>query len=371
MFAKAKLLPVIPLVLLTLVRSVHAQERSRNIEIKYRQGFIIPHHGYMAYFLSENVNALQLNLGFKTDGRKFWHKEYNYPIVGLGIHHSGLGNDTLYGSLTGVYIFINRNFLGINRRFNVSNSLSVGLAYATKWHDNGQNRVNMVLGTPVNVFFQYEIGITYRLARNHDLSACIGLSHTSNGSVKEPNLGFNIFSSAVGYRYSFGKTYELKSDTPGDKTPLSALNFGLIAGLKSVDAFTGKQYGIFGFSVEKLYRFAPLSMIGLEISAYTDKSISELVSEENGSASANQSSRFALAVNATYTMGFETIDIAFQPGIYLKNQYYGFGGITNKVGLRYKVCQNINLSVAIKAHWFAQADFIEFGVKYLWTRNER
>ena len=100
-----------------------AQEGRYSIEIKERPGFIIPHHSYMAYFLTENVNAIQLNFGITTNGSKYWHKEYNYPIVGLGLHHSGLGNDTLYGNLTGLYIFINRLFFDNTKRFNISNTL--------------------------------------------------------------------------------------------------------------------------------------------------------------------------------------------------------------------------------------------------------
>jgi len=348
-----------------------AQEGKYSIDLKLRPGFIIPHHGYMAYFLSENVNAIQLNLGITTDGSKFWHKEYNYPIIGLGIHYSGLGNDTLYGNLTGLYFFINRFFFNNNRRFNISNTLSVGLSYASKWH-SPQNRTNMVLSTPLNVFFQYELGANYRLTNNHNISTSIGLAHASNGSIKEPNLGFNIFTTSLGYRYSFGKPNPTKNEVPDDNTTRSTLNLGIFSSVKSVNAFTGKQYGIVGFSAEKLYRFAPLSMLGLEFSAYSDKSIPYLLVDKSDTPiTTDWNDNLAMAVNATYLMGFERISIAFQPGIYLVNRFYGFGAVTNKVGIRCKVYKGLNVVVAIKAHWLAQADFVEFGIKYSFSKNER
>jgi hypothetical protein len=349
-----------------------AQEGRYSIEIKERPGFIIPHHSYMAYFLTENVNAIQLNFGITTNGSKYWHKEYNYPIVGLGLHHSGLGNDTLYGNLTGLYIFINRLFFDNTKRFNISNTLSVGLSYASKWHNPISNRSNMILSTPLNVFFQYEIGCNYRVSTNHNISASIGLAHASNGSIKEPNLGFNIFTTALGYRYSFGNPNPVRNESPDDITPFSSWNFGLFASIKSVEAFTGKQYGIIGLSAEKLYRFAPLSMAGLELSAYRDNSIPDLVSDKSGNTTTfDKNENLALAINATYLMGFNRIGIAFQPGIYLRNQFYGFGAFTNKVGLRINIYDGLNLVVAIKAHWLAQADFVEFGIKYSFSRHEK
>ncbi|HDP76001.1 MAG TPA: hypothetical protein ENN49_09055 [Bacteroidales bacterium] len=349
-----------------------AQEGKYSIDLKLRSGFIIPHHDYMAYFLSENINAIQLNLGITTDGSNFWNKEYNYPIVGLGLHYSGLGNDTIFGKLTGLYFFINRLFLHNTKRFNISNMLSVGLSYASKSHNLISNRSNMVLSTHLNVFFQYEIGCNYRVSANHNVSASIGLAHASNGSVKEPNLGFNIFTTALGYRYSFGKPNPVKNESPDDNTPSSSWNFGLFASIKSVDAFTEKQYGIIGLSAEKLYRFAPLSMVGLEFSAYKDNSIPDLVIDKSDDAvTLNKNDNLALAINATYLMGFNRISIVFQPGIYLVNRFYGFGAFSNKVGLRMNVYDEINLVVAIKAHWLAQADFVEFGIKYSFNKYEK
>ncbi|HOK61955.1 acyloxyacyl hydrolase [Tenuifilum sp.] len=372
MLLKRKLFFTLTLALFVLLHSGKAQEGRYSIDIKERPGFIIPHHSHIAYFLKENVNAIQLNFGITTDGSKFWHKEFNYPIVGLGLYYSGLGNDTLYGKLTGLYTFINRPFLDNTKRFNISNTLSVGLSYASKWHNPISNRSNMVLSTPLNVFFQYEIGCNYRISTNHNVSASIGLTHASNGSVKEPNLGFNIFTTALGYRYSFGNPNPVRSELPDDITPFSSWNFGLFASIKSIDAFSGKQYGIIGLSAEKLYRFAPLSMAGLELTAYKDNSIPDLVMDKSEDAvTLNKNDNLALTINATYLMGFNRIGIVFQPGIYLRNQYYGFGAFSNKVGLRINIYDGLILGVAIKAHWFAQADFVEFGIKNSFNRHEK
>ncbi|MEY1638797.1 acyloxyacyl hydrolase [Tenuifilum osseticum] len=371
MLSNAKRILTIAIAAIAVNHVCLAQEGKYSVDLKLRPGFIIPHHGYMAYFLSENINAIQLNLGITTDGSKFWHKEYSYPIIGFGIHRSGLGNDTLYGNLTGLYFFINRFFLNTNRRFNISNTLSVGLSYASKWHCP-VNRTNMVLSTPLNVFFQYELGVNYKLTTNHNISASVGLAHASNGSIKEPNLGFNIFTTSLGYRYSFGKPNLVKNEFPTDNTPYTTWSVGIFSSVKSVNAFTGKQYGIIGFSAEKLYRFAPLSMLGLELSAYSDNSIPYLVKDKSDiPITADRYDNLAMAINATYLMGFERISIAFQPGIYLRNRFYGFGAVTNKVGIRFNLYKGISAAIAIKAHWLAQADFVEFSIKYSFIKNEK
>jgi len=369
MYPKIKLF--LAFTLLLAYQSGKAQLDKYSINLSIRPGFIVPHHSYMNYFLTENVNAIQLNFGLATNGNKYWHSDYNYPIIGLGIHYSGLGNDSLYGNLTGLYFFINRFFLDNNRRFNIGNTLSVGVSYASKWHNLESNRANIVLSTPLNVFFQYDIGITYKLKKNHTISTSLGFAHASNGSVKEPNLGFNIFTTSLGYRYSFGQTSPPPKVQPEDKTPHSLWNFGFFASTKSIDAFTGKQYGVFGFSAENLYRLAPLSLIGLEFTAYKDNSIPQEILENDITSPLNSNDNIAIAINASYLMGFDRVSIAFQPGIYLRNQFYGFGAITNKIGLRIRVYQGLNFTVAIKAHWVAQADFIELGIKYSLTQNEK
>ncbi len=341
------------------------QKKSVMAELNICSGFIVPHHSYMAYFISDNVNGFQFNLGYRTDGSRLWHQAYNYPIVGIGLHRSGLGNDTLYGSLTGAYIFINRSFLDIGGRFNISNILSVGLSFASKWHNLSSYRGNMVLGTPVNAFLQYEIEASYQITGNHTLLLGLGLTHTSNGSVKAPNLGFNILSTSLGYRYLFKSSAPTKNNELPDDTPLNNWNFGLFGSIKSVDAFSRKQYGVTGLTTEKLYRIAPLSMLGFEISAYYDASITDLfIDKSETDVVLHKVDNIAVAANATYLMGLGRLYIAFQPGIYLKNKFYGLGALTNKLGLRYNIGGNLFLNLGIKVHWRAQADFIEFGVKY-------
>ncbi len=358
--------------LLFLSCTCSAQLATSSLDIKLRSGFIIPHHGYMAYFITENVQAIQVNYGIKTNGSKFWHTAYNFPTVGLGVHYSGLGNDTLYGSLTGLYFFIDREFLHHDKRFNVGHSLSVGIGIASKWHDRQANRENMVLGTPVNVFLQYDLAASYIVFSNHKLLVSIGVAHASNGSVREPNLGFNICTISGGYSYLFSTKEKKTSEPKDDKTPYATWSFGVFGSVKAINAFSQKQYGIFGFTAEKLCRIAPLAMLGVELSAYTDSSIPDILIKYNMNRS-NQVcyQKLAVTLNPNYLMGFGKLSLAFQPGVYLKNSYYGFGAISNKLGIRYNVRRGVAISAAIKAHWLAQADFIEVGLKYSFNRNEK
>lgn len=360
------------LAMLFLSSTCSAQLASSSLDLKLRSGFIIPHHGYMAYFIRQNVQAIQVNYGIKTNGSKFWHTAYNFPTVGLGVHHSGLGNDTLYGSLTGIYFFIDREFFRHHKRFNVGHSLSVGIGIASKWHDRQVNRENMVLGTPVNIFLQYDLTASSVVAKNHKIAISLGVAHASNGSVREPNLGFNICTISGGYSYLFSTREKKTYEPQDDETPYTTWSFGVFGSVKAIDAFSQKQYGIFGFTAEKLYRIAPLAMLGVELSAYTDSSIPDMLVKYNiDGPNSVCYQKLAVTLNPTYLMGFGRLSIAFQPGVYLKNSYYGFGAISNKLGIRYDVWRGITISAAIKAHWLAQADFMEVGLKYSINRNEK
>lgn len=358
--------------LLFLSSTCSAQLVSSSLDVKLRKGFIIPHHSCMAYFITQNVQAIQVNYGIKTNGSKYWHKAYNFPTVGLGVHRSGLGNDTLYGTLTGLYFFIDRDFWRNDKQFNIGHSLSVGIGIASKWHDLQSNRENMVIGTPVNIFIQYDLKTSYAVNTNHKITISLGVAHASNGSVREPNLGFNICTISGGYSYLFSTKEKKTYESQDDETPYTTWKFGVFGSVKSIDAFSQKQYGVSGLTVEKLYRIAPLAMLGIELSAYTDGSIPDMLVKYNMDGTNSVCyQRFAVTLNPTYLMGLGKLSLAFQPGVYLKNSYYGVGALTNKLGIRYNIWRGITISAAIKAHWLAQADYIEIGLKYSINRNER
>ncbi len=355
--------------LLTVITGADAQDapiRDRLFfGVEPRWGFVMPHHDYMAYFLESNVNSFQLNVGLNTTGYKDWHKSFNYPQLGGGFFYSGLGNDRIYGKMLAAYVFIDRQFLPRKNRFNIGNRAAFGMSYLTKQFDLHSNPYNMVIGTPFNVFFQYDLTLYYRLNSNLNLRWALGFSHASNGNLREPNKGFNLITSGFGLQYSISDDRLLVTQAPGyhSDSTRTYVSIGVLGSAKSVSRENTNLYPVYGMSVEWLRRLSKTSLAGVELAAYKDKAIKYTYQAKDDS-TYRSSDSYAVTLNPAYIMQLGRTMFVFQPGIYLKRGYKPDGYITNKVGMRFQLSQNLYASWAIKAHWAAKADFVEFGIRY-------
>jgi len=334
-------------------------------EVEPRWGFVMPHHDYMAYFLESNVGSFQLNVGLNTTGYKDWHKSFNYPQLGGGFFYSGLGNDRIYGKMLATYIFIDKQFLPKRYKFNIGNRAAFGVSYLTKQFDLHTNPYNMVIGTPFNVFFQYDLTLYYRLNSNLNLRWALGFSHASNGNLREPNKGFNLITSGFGLQYSVSDDRALVTSTPGSHSDSTRtyVSIGILGSAKSVSRENTNLYPAYGISVEWLRRLNRTSLAGVELTAYRDMAIKYTFQTKDDS-TFRSSDSYAVTLNPAYIMQLGRTMFVFQPGLYLKRGYKPDGYITNKVGMRFQLSQNLYASWAIKAHWAAKADFVEFGIKY-------
>jgi len=71
------------------------------------------------------------------------------------------------------------------------------------------------IGSNLTVFIDLGINSTIRLARKIDLNVGISYTHFSNGSVKLPNLGINVFAPRIGIQYIFNERPEyISQDVP-------------------------------------------------------------------------------------------------------------------------------------------------------------
>ncbi len=223
----------------------------------------------------------------------------------------------------------------------------------------------MVIGTPFNVFFQYDLTLYYRLNSNLNLRWALGFSHASNGNLREPNKGFNLITSGFGLQYSISDDRLLVTQAPGyhSDSTRTYVSIGVLGSAKSVSRENTNLYPVYGMSVEWLRRLSKTSLAGVELAAYKDKAIKYTYQAKDDS-TYRSSDSYAVTLNPAYIMQLGRTMFVFQPGIYLKRGYKPDGYITTKVGMRFQLSQNLYASWAIKAHWAAKADFVEFGIRY-------
>lgn len=335
--------------------------------VEPRCGFVMPHHDHIAYFLNENISGFQANIAISANGTKDWHRRYNYPLMGVGFYRSGLGNDEIFGKLNGYYAFVDYKIFPVTSRWNIGNRISFGLSYNSKCFDAQTNPRNFVVGTHFNAFFQYDLALHYSITPQTSVKLSGGLTHSSNGNLREPNSGFNIFTASVGLQYYLRNFTSFKVEKPtifADSTK-NALLIGGFLGTKTYSVEDNNLYMAYGVMFEYEHRIGHSGLVGVELTAYRDELMKKEFYVEKGSdATFKNFYYYRFTVNPTYLVQMGRIYIAIQPGIYLNFNLLPQGVLSHKLGLRYQLNNNMLASIAVKTHYFANSDFIEFSFRY-------
>ena len=196
------------LLLLIGVMSAKAQPSHKNYELEARV-----HYGYL-YFQNDQYHsalgrysmhapAYELSLHHNTYGQHRWEVVHDYPSIGLTFYYSSFRNDSIsaeLGRVFALYPFINFPIIP-NESSKLTFKLGVGLSYLTNKFDPKENYHNYAIGShfnaAINLSFEYRQRIIDRL---HWVTS-FGLTHFSNGAIRTPNMGINIFSVATGFSW--------------------------------------------------------------------------------------------------------------------------------------------------------------------------
>lgn len=153
----------------------------------------------------------------QTDGSKPWQRKLHYPEIGGGIwfaiHHD---RDTI-GNAVAAYIYW-KYAIARSKIVDFNLKMGIGLAYATKKYQKGNNEVNNAIGSYVNAYVQLRFGLEWKLAKPIRLVTAFTYNHYSDGAVKLPNLGINTLCGTIGLIY-YPTTEKYKIEWNKDSIP--------------------------------------------------------------------------------------------------------------------------------------------------------
>ena len=168
------------------------------------------HYGYM-YFQSDQYHsalgrysrhtpAYEFSLHRNTYGENRWEVLHNYPSIGITCYYSAFGNDSIaaeLGKVFALYPFINFPITP-GESSKLTFKLGVGVSYLTNKFDPKENYHNYAIGSHVNAAVNLSFEYRQRIVDRLHWVTSFGLTHFSNGSLRTPNMGINIFSAATG-----------------------------------------------------------------------------------------------------------------------------------------------------------------------------
>lgn len=374
----------------------HAQSDTANhaflqTELSFIAGRLVKIHG--EYPPNDITTVTELNLSWKTLGRRHWQSIYNYPIVGFSITHAQFGNQDVLGQAVG---FIpTMRFSKWKNETQWSIRAGLGVAHFFKPYNSIDNPRNLVIGSPWANMTLAKVEMSRPLAKKFRYHIGASFMHCSNAHVDVPNIGANLLAVHLGFSYSDKPEYLNKHRDKKSIYNPSSWKAGVqsILGIHefkgTIRPVDGPKYFVYGASAftSKSFNAKGKLTLGLNYHYYTAYHDYALSQELFGSDDDIKKKSQNLVLFAGYEWNYGHIALFVQGGINLYDPFLhelnkvwdlpksSFINLytANKMGYKvYAFSQNGNaemkqrtmnpyLSMAVKTNG-GTADFLEFGI---------
>ena len=138
--------------------------------------------------------------------------------------------------------------------------------------DSDENYLNTAISSHLNYYFNLSFNTKFKISEKLLIGPSVSLSHFSNGAVKKPNLGLNLFTAGLGFSYSIGKQ-NIERQVKNDFIKNSTILVEYSAGSKQTFAFDDKNYFISSISINYLRDFTYKSSFNLGTDFFYDQSL--------------------------------------------------------------------------------------------------
>ncbi len=341
---------------------------------------------------TKNISIAELNFSKQTQGRAYWHQYYFYPKVGVSCLAGYLQQNAL-GNVYSIFpTFSLQNHQKRPWQFYIKGGL--GLAYFSNFYHRTSNNENLFIGSSITAHANLKLGISKQVSSKVKINAFGSALHFSNGHVQVPNYGINVVSAGIGLEYSFAP-YKKQSFTIEDtvsnieskwlKNARLAIGIHELAGTHT--AIGGTKYPIYAgsFYLSKQYRPVSIFHVGMHYNYYVSYYDFIIHGEILDDKPVLNASNVILFAGQEYLFG--KFSFVLQGGINVFSpfntklrklgnspgnikKFLGYA-ISNKLGIQYylkppdkSTKNNLFMGMYIKAN-FGQADFIEYGLGYV------
>ena len=344
------------------------------IETHATQGIVIKSNDFVRGDNRDEIpindfSATDLRIGWQTTGDKAWHHVHSLPYYGIGIHNIVFSNADEIGYPAALYFFFGAPF---SRRAKSSfdYEFSFGLSHNWEPYDDTDNPFNVAIGSYRNAYIDAKIKYVRYLSKRISLDAGVRVTHFSNGAMKFPNAGINLFAPFVGLRYNL----IVKDPIPREQLSRQnietqkELNITLSFGKRSVKYTSTpniEMVSLINMSFEYLKPANSLFKYGVGFDLGIDQNRNLIIDDNEVTLASKQNQLFSgvstigqfranrLAVQAA--IGYEIFN---NNRLHLSNDFY------QRIGLRFYIQKQLFAGISIKATGFNKADYIEWSLGY-------
>ena len=329
-----------------------------HLSINYYQGPLITHRESIDQSLRGLYPyGLQIAYSEKTQGDKDWHGYWEYPHYGVSVSYLELGDREVLGKVLLCNLFFEKHLATGWDKIHLSYRISTGVAYSNTIYNDNINPLNLFVSSPVNISFETNFLLHYRLTKQIGLFLGPQLSHFSNGASKFPNIGINVPSIKLGLSYSYGdeKERSVGSKLEFEKAQYNLLRFAVSLNSAGIDSNDPNLAYL--FSYERVWNVHPrISLVGS-----TDLIFSNTVRKILKDTDANRT-RIGIAVGAQLEWG--RFAFTMQYGLYVyRPEQNVYKSTYSRLGFIYTLNDRMQASLKLRSHLF-RAELFEWGISY-------
>lgn len=237
----------------------------------------------------------------------------------------------------------------------------------------------MIIGSWATLYAHLGVIYHQNLGNRFGLDVSAGFSHGSNGALKMPNFGINIFDPRVAVNYNLNSSKPiLRSHKMEEFAPSNEFSLSAAIGSKQLDVtggdstsqalFAGVDFTVYNFVLLYQRQVSKLSRIGGGIDFTVDPADNAngiVHGDSNSTYPPSFNEKAKLAVVLSYELCLDKLSLILQPGFYFyRTTHDPKPFFYQRIGVRYQLFQGIYTGASLRAVNFGQADWIEFTIGY-------
>lgn len=374
-----KIIAVLILLILIPQAYIVSQENPKAtnfIEINYHQGTNYYPGGELEDELANGYSAIDLKFGWQPHAYENWAAIFNYANYGLGFWASHVGPSDIFGDPMAVYLFIN---LPIYRSKNIEVMAgpAFGVSFNFEPYDPLNNPQNDITGGKAAAFFNPSVSAALKITKNLDLKGGLDYTHMSNGGIRQPNTGFDMYGWRLGLRWHLDRSkyfedIDYKNMLPEkrlkNKANTRSINSLLAFGIdqKLEDQGTDTRYNVATFTVEYQLKFNEIHGISAGLNLFYDESVKQDIEYETYGTTVFPALHFG------YDFHFWKFSMRPHLGYLLsKAGRESKAGLFMKMALTADISETLYFQAAVKTESIGfKADFADFGFGVRLLKNK-
>jgi hypothetical protein len=313
-------------------------------------GFIIPHSASIRQVSYTNPVGFEFNHGKFHTSFKDWKVFNDYWISGLNVRYFNFDNPEVLGSVLYGSVFAGP-LVSHGKKYMFIIIGGAGLSYHNKIYHPIDNPLNQFFSTRISFPLYLSTMFKYRLGERTFITLSGSYNHISNGGFRQPNMGMNFPTLAMGIEHfnipfpALDNNYRSNTIVGKRKVSVTLQALSSLRVINSTGDFIEKSCFIYGFHMRVSKPLGSLYSLNAGAELIVDGFIRETTLREQTNI---DHKRFALTLGQDFTFGKVMFVQYF--GFYVYSPYKARDNVYQKYELVYKTPCRLMFGVFLKAH---------------------